>query len=50
MRGILTTVLEVASLLALVAFAWLVWPPAALGVAGAAGVLVSWRVSGGSRP
>lgn len=48
MRGILTTLLEVTSILALVGFAWLCWPPAALGVAGGSGLVVSWRLSGGT--
>lgn len=48
MRGIATTLLELAGIGLLVGFAWFVWPPAALGVAGGSALTVSWRLSGGT--
>lgn len=42
----LTTRLDIAGLSLLVAFAGLVWWPLALGAAGAACLLLSWRLAG----
>ena len=44
----MTTTLDVLGALCVAAFAWFVWPPAALLVAGTAFLLVSWRKSGGN--
>lgn len=41
----LTTLLELAGIGCLVAFGFLVWPPAALLVAGAAFLLLAWRLA-----
>ena len=41
----LTTVLDLLALVCLVAFAYLLWPPAALAVAGVALLMVSYRLS-----
>lgn len=40
-----TTLLDLLGAAALGAFAWFVWPPAALLVVGAAALLASWRAS-----
>lgn len=40
-----STLLDLLGLACLIGFAFLVWPPAALLVAGAAALLVSWRRS-----
>lgn len=41
----LTTLLDVLGVVCIAAFAFFVWPPAALGVVGAAALLMSWRAS-----
>lgn len=40
--AVVTTVLDLIGIVCLVAFAWCVWPPAALLVAGVAAVVASW--------
>lgn len=42
----MTTTLEVLGVLCVAAFAWFVWPPAALLVLGVALLLISWVRSG----
>jgi hypothetical protein len=44
-RGVMTTVLDLLGIGSLAAFAFLVWPPAALLVIGVAALIVSWRAS-----
>lgn len=41
----LTTVLDILGILLLAAFAFAVWPPAALLVLGVSSLLVSWRLA-----
>lgn len=43
----MTTILDVLGAILLAAFAWFVWPPAALLVIGLAVLFVSWQRSGG---
>lgn len=53
MRGadVVSTVLDVVGALMLVAFAFFIWPPAALAAAGGLCLLVSWQMSRrGGRP
>lgn len=45
MRDLITTVLELAGIGLLVAFAWFCWPPAALAAAGGGCLVLSWRIS-----
>lgn len=45
----MTTALDLAGIALLAAFAWFVWPPAALMVVGAACLVISWRASGGGK-
>lgn len=40
-----TTVLDILGVLAITAFAFLVWPPACLLVLGVAALIASWRAS-----
>jgi hypothetical protein len=49
-RPSLTDVLDVAGVVLLVIFAGIVWPPAAVGVAGAAALILSWSISRGEQP
>lgn len=41
----LSSLLDVVGVACLAAFAWFVWPPLSLLVAGAAMLLVSWRLT-----
>lgn len=41
----MTTALDLLGVACLAAFAFFVWPPACLGVIGAAALLISWRAS-----
>lgn len=47
---IATSLFELAGLALLVAFAYTVWAPAALAVAGVVLLLLSWRLSGAPMP
>ena len=47
MRSALTTVLDLLGLALLVACAFFVWPPAALGVAGVGALLASYSIMSG---
>lgn len=41
----MTTVLDILGIVCVAAFAYFIWPPAALGVVGVAALLASWRAS-----
>jgi hypothetical protein len=42
---VLTTLLELAGIGLLAAFAWFIWPPACLLVLGVAAVVLAWRLA-----
>lgn len=47
--AVLTTVLDLFGVVCLAAFAWFVWPPAALLVVAVAALLASWSLQRGDR-